>query len=270
MTDVLQKAPICQARPLDPPWAIPGGTRLPGMAPIGADDWHAVDDAYARQMALRDRLIAGRAADVIAARPGSETAQAEMLETALDALARHPAFDVTPEKVRRPDGITVPLSGPPLAVLGRLIQEDVCLLERTGDQHAMTAAVLCFPASWSLDEKLGRPLTGIHAPVEVYDTALAARVQRLFDAIRPGRPLLRANCLAYHDFALHQPRRENDRREKPAPGAARYIRMERQCLLRLPRTGAVAFTIHTTIVRREALGPDDARALRAHLAGAPA
>jgi hypothetical protein len=32
-----------------------------------------------------------------------------------------------------------------------------------------------------------------------------------------------------------------------------YLRSERQCLVRLPRTGAVIFTIHTCVVARESL-----------------
>jgi hypothetical protein len=56
-------------------------------------------------------------------------------------------------------------------------------MERRGDEHVLTAAVLCFPASWHLADKIGRPLTTIHVPVKVYDETLARRVQRLFDGV---------------------------------------------------------------------------------------
>ena len=32
--------------------------------------------------------------------------------------------------MRRPDGVLVPLDGPPLITAGRLVQEDLCLLEK--------------------------------------------------------------------------------------------------------------------------------------------
>jgi hypothetical protein len=98
--------------------------------------------------------------------------------------------------------------------------------------------------------------------VPVYDAGLAARVQRLLDAVRPGQPLWRANALDYVDPALFQPRSEADKRP-PDRGARGYIRSERQCLVRLPRTQAVVFSIHTYVVRRETLTPEEEAAFAA-------
>jgi len=66
-------------------------------------------------------------------------------------------------------------------------------------------------------------------------------------AIRMEQPLWRANFLIYTDPDLHQPRREGV--PKPIKSAApRYIRVERQSFRRLPKTGAVVFGIHTSII----------------------
>ncbi len=272
MDTALQPAPILRSMLVDPPWALPRGAALPGTAPAGADDWLRADDAFAGQMALRDRLIAERAGDVHALDARAVPAAREILEMALAVLAARPGYLVTPGRVARPDGVEVPLDrDAPLLTLGRLVQEDICLLQETGAGHVLTGAILCFPASWVLAEKMHRPLVGIHAPVSVYDDDVARRVQRLFDAIRPGRPLVRANCLMYDDASLFQPRSEGARRDRP-DATAGFVRSERQCLLRLPDTGAVAFTIHTTVVRRAALSPGDRAALSDHVArgdGAP-
>ena len=132
-----------------------------------------------------------------------------------------------------------------MATLGRLIQEDLCVMQRYGSQHVLTAAVLCFPASWTLAEKIGHPLSDIHIPVASYTEDLAKRVQRLFDAIHPDRPMWRSNCLWYDSPDLFQPD------PRPASvaslnsdlgaGQGTYLRSERQCLLRLPKTQAVVF-----------------------------
>jgi hypothetical protein len=230
------------------PWTDPRLARLPGMLPLDPGDWLRVDEAHAGQMALRDRLIAGHPEAVIAAMPGSEPAVHEVLEAVVTACAALPGYAHGPGAVRRADGVTVPVDrAAPLATLGRLVQEDFCLLEAgPGGEHVLTAAVLCFPAGWTLAEKIGRPLTRIHAPVAPYDATMARRVQRLFDAIRPGAPLWRANALLYADPALHQPRPEGAPRPPPAEPA--FVRSERQCLLRLPRTGAVVFSIRTHVV----------------------
>ena len=181
--------------------------------------------------------------------PGSEAACAEVLEAALEILPGL-GFVRKDDGIICPDGLRVDLHGDtPLAVLGRVVQEDVCIMERRGEEHVLTAAVLCFPASWRLSEKIGRPLTDIHAPVEAYDALLARRVQRLFDGVQAGRPLWRSNRLWYEDAELHQPRSvQSPRRVDLGERAARYQRAERQCILRLPRTGACVFTIHTYVV----------------------
>jgi hypothetical protein len=110
-------------------------------------------------------------------------------------------------------------------------------------------------------EKIGRPLTAIHTPVPIYDAEMAARVQRMFTALRPGQVLWRANALLYEDPALHQPRLENAPRQRV--GLRNYLRSERQCLLKLPVSGAVVFSIHTTLVHIDTLPKDALAAFRA-------
>ena len=122
-------------------------------------------------------------------------------------------------------------------------------MEKRGPEHVLTGAVLCFPASWKLSEKVGRPLTAIHDPVDEYDAGLAARVQRLFDGVQEGRPLWRMNQLWYADPELHQPRSVTAPRAiEDGPEGAAYYRSERQCILRLPQTQAVVFSIHTMVL----------------------
>jgi len=241
----------------------PETARLPGLQPLDMADWLRVDDAFAAQMALRDHLIRDRRDDVIGVSEKSTAAAAELLQMILTHLPH--GYTREGDRVTRPDGVTVDLTeDTPLIAAGRLVQEDLCLMQAgAGGEHVLTAALLCFPASWTLAEKIGRPLTAIHGPVEVYTANMATRVQRLFDAIRPDRPLVRQNALRYADPALYQPRSEaapRDDRTRATP----YLRSERQCLIRLPQTRAVAFTIHTYVVPMTAL-TDDQRAGLTHL-----
>ena len=121
--------------------------------------------------------------------------------------------------------------------------------KRRGAEHVLTAAVLCFPASWRLVEKAGRPLTDIHVPIAEYDDDVARRVQRLFDGIQVDRPLWRFNQLWYQDPELYQPRsRSEPRRVGSGLKTGPYYRTERQTLLRLPRSRAVVFSIHTLVL----------------------
>ncbi|WP_103333340.1 heme-dependent oxidative N-demethylase family protein [Pseudotabrizicola formosa] len=257
MTEVLQPSlPFA-------PWADARTRRLPGILPLDMADWLRVDAAYAGQMPLRDQLIATRPAEVIAQLSSAAQAVEEMYEFTLDRLPE--GFVRDSRSVTRPDGVRVPLDpARPLQTLGCLLQEDLCLMQEHGDgEHMLSAAVLCFPAGWALAEKLGRPLLRMHRPVASYTEDMAKRVQRLMDAVRVETPLWRAN--AHHSRApLFNPLREDAPKDTVAQGDMPYIRSERQCLIRLPVSRAVLFSIHTYLVRREDLTPDQTAALAEH------
>lgn len=247
--------PILQSSLPFAPWMDPRTARLPGILPVVGDDWLRVDDAFAGQMAERDRLIAQTPARVHALLDAGRPAAVELFDAVIAVLAATPGYEIGTRSALRPDGQTVPLDrDQPLLTLGRLVQEDLCLMEHDGMEHILTGACLCFPASWTLSQKIGRPMTAIHEPVAPYTDDIARRVQRLFDAIRPEQPLWRANALVYDDPTLHQPRLEHERR--PPPLRRDYLRSERQCLIRLPKSRAVVFSIHTYIVRISDLGQD--------------
>ncbi len=234
------------------PWMDPRTARLPGVLPVEGQDWLVQDDAFAAQMALRDQLIRDHPGAVLGQRPEGLTAAEELFDLILARLTRDRGYAVGADHVTRPDGVSVPLDrAAPLKTLGRLVQEDLCLMEKQGAEHVLTGACLCFPASWALSEKLGRPLIGIHRTVPVYQADLARRVQRMFDVIRVDQPLWRMNALVYANPALHQPAYEGAPRTDRRGG--QFVRAERQTLLRLPRTGAVLFAIHTYVVRLSSL-----------------
>ncbi len=228
---------------------------LPQMAPVAPGDWLRIDGAYGPQLAEKARLVAERSADVIGLLPGAEEAAAELLETVLAELSSRTDFEVARDAVIRPDGIRVGVDrAAPLETLSRLVQEDFCIQQKHGAEHVLTAALLCFPAAWTLAEKIGQPLTRIHVPVARYDAGIATRVQRMFDMVRPEQPLWRANLLAYDDPRLFQPHTEAAPRPVGSAGSA-YLRSERQVIRRLPRSGAVVFSIHTTVVARQRQEP---------------
>ena len=244
--------PILQSRLPFAPWMSPATARLPGVQPMAGDDWLVVDEAFAGQMARRDALIAERPEVVLGQLPGAGAAAAELYDLVLDRLRHQPGYQFSDSHALRPDGGEVVLDpSQPFHTLGRLVQEDLCLLQKQDDEHVLTGACLCFPASWSLAQKLGRPLIQVHRPVKTYDPDMARRVQRLFDGLRPDQPLWRMNALVYVDPELHQPREEDARRTDRRGG--QYLRAERQTMLRLPKTGAALFAIHTYVVLLSAL-----------------
>ena len=228
---------------------------LPGMMVLDPEDWLWVDDAYGAQMALRRDLMSQRRDDVIACDARGLPAARELLEQVLRFIAMRNDFMVNDTDVICPDGHVVSIDwSDPLLCIGAIIQNDFCILQKEGDEHVLTAAVLCFPASWRLADKFLHPLTGIHDTVAPYDTGIAMRVQRLFDAIRIDGPMWRFNALYYRDPELFQPDGQHSVRRRSQVADVSYVRSERQTLIRLPKTQAVVFGIHTMVVARDAVG----------------
>src|SRR6056297_159188 len=232
------------------PYDVLSARPLPGVAPLGEAPWFLRDDVYSDQVALRQHLIEQDRDAVIATDAPTQQAVDRMMAAVLGNLPEGAAR--SGDIVRCPDGRVVRIDRTdPFGTLGQIVQDDICLLEKRGDQHVLTGAVLCFPVSWRLVEKIGHPLTDIHGPVKSYTADIARRVQRLFDGVRPGQPLWRFNALWYDDPSLFQPRSARDPRPLAEPEQAAFLRSERQVIWRLADSDAVLFTIHTFVVPRE-------------------
>ncbi|MEP3892159.1 MAG: DUF3445 domain-containing protein [Hellea sp.] len=211
--------------------------RLPGVQPVAAQDWLTRSDSHDLQMAYRRELINQHRDTVFVATDAAYEVCAELRDLmGVLSTQTHPLID---------------------AFLS--VQEDLCILQKTDYHHVLTAAVMCFPSSWDVREKLGRSIASIHGPVPEF-SRVSQTVERMLSAIRVEQPLGRANFLVYTDPELHQPRREGV--DKPIdPKAPRYIRVERQTFRRLPKTLAVVFAIHTYIVSEDSLSATEHAAL---------
>ena len=228
--------------------------KLPGTRPISPDEWIICDDAFSQQMALRDELIKTRRDKVLAISDQAYEAAVELSKMALEFSIKSLGYRKSNDEVIRPDDVSLKIDlSDPMEFLGRLVQNDFCILQKVGEEHVLTAASLCFPASWSLEEKFLKPLIDIHTPVKEYNEEIAKRVQRLFDGLQVSRPVWRFNALYYEDPHLFQPRSINQPRKKPAPNQVNYFRSERQTLIKLPETRAIVFGIHTFVIKMQNL-----------------
>jgi hypothetical protein len=229
-----------------------------GLTTVAEADWFELDASYHDDLAERRRLLQQRHADVFASLPGAAAAGAEALEAAAAALATHHPdwFARDRDTLRnRLTGEAWDLAAPPCAPLelaGRLVQEDVCLIQLADGVPLLTAAVLCFPSRWRLAEKLGQPLAAVHAPVPLYPAQLARPVDRFMRHLRPGHIAMRRNWSVLDDAALFQPAGKWRTAGNPAitaanAGSTLFLRVERQTLRRLPRSDAVLFGIRVHV-----------------------
>jgi len=246
-----------------------------GLTPQSEAEWLAPDASLREILVEKRELLATRHESVFRALPEAAAASVELLRLLAGHLAqRFPSvyrFDGEHDLFNGASGETWDIAAPPLHpldVAGRLVAEDLCLLQASKEGYRLIGASLCFPNRWLLDEKVGRPLDIIHAPVPGFAPALQRPVEHFFAALKPDRILDRVNWGIADDSARFQPSgRDADAAITPAnAGSALFLRVERQTLRRLPQSQAVLFTIRTEITPLDrVIGTrDDA----IHLAGA--
>jgi hypothetical protein len=248
-----------------------------GLRPLDLSGWIEIDDTFDAQLGEKRRLYAAYPEKVFVAEPETEEAQREVL-----ALLQAHLMTRFAERYREQDG-AIAIAGhptptardiqdrPPLWRASLLVQEDLILMRRGEDGWRLAAGSLCFPSSWSLAEKFGKPLHRIHEPVPGFGpgTRPAALINRMFDGLQ-GQAVERYNWSIQADDALYHPLSNVQRIDRATNRPTRFpdgdvnahafIRVERQTLRKLPVSRDVLFTIriHLDPLRVLARHPDRA------------
>jgi hypothetical protein len=258
---------ICQHQLPFSPWMKPATSRLPGVQLIKSDGCFLMDEVFQLQMHYRDYLLSEKFNQVYINEFLSTDECAELLEFVVGELKQNEEYTFNNDTVIRPDGVELNLlSEDPLLTASRLVQEDLLLLRKEGDEHILRAGVLCFPASWTLNEKKNKSLTDIHGPVEEYNTGLALRIEKMFSNMSSDTPIWRANFLLYDDYELFQPRLEKDEKGNSHKKLRQFLRVERQALKKISRSKNILFSIHTFVVPYLDLSSDQKETLESFLA----
>lgn len=134
---------------------------------------------------------------------------------------------------------------------GRQLEPDVVLLSRDRDgTFRVSGGVVVFPSHWSLPEKIGRTLLEVHGVVPGLNVAIGPAIDKYLDKIKPGFAAGRPNWgLAATDaWNLHP----NVKAPKLVAGLRTdqmWLRVERQMLTPLPRSGDMLFGIRIERIR---------------------
>ncbi|GAB3988811.1 DUF3445 domain-containing protein [Spirosoma daeguense] len=258
-----------------------------GITPLSESDRLVeVDEHYVAEVSLKRQLLNELPDYYYKALPGYVAAQWEVLELVLQNLSRF-----APESfMLRQDGgqwqwtnlllneeisftfgdvTTLPLE--PLDWVGRQVQEDLILM--AGTDATLIAGQLCFANDWCLDEKIGLPFWQIHAPITPIVEPMLRAAQTLMARLPVGRTVWRTNwsvkvsdqldMTSRHSKQLKQQLAEQLSGLIPATiGDQLYVRIERQTLTRLPRSGVILFGIHTYQNRLSDEATDPERAYR--------
>lgn len=128
--------------------------------------------------------------------------------------------------------------------------EDMCLLTLGpgDDQYRLVGAAVAWPSDWHPKEKIGLPLRALHAPIAGYEEQLATGVDRFMVTLKAGAIYGRCNWFIAPTgerkwIADAPPEQAFAHVTADNAGESLFVRSERQTLRRLPRTGAILFTI---------------------------
>jgi len=247
---VVTRAPIVSPLSLvdGSPWRL-----SMGLHRLDEHEWLEVDAHRAVELAEKARLLDTTRETVLVTMGSGDAPSGELLDIVIAHLvAHHDVLETSGTSlVDRATGRPVdPAGRHPIEAASLLVQEDLCVLVRD-DAWRLVAACVCFPSRWWLRGKLGASLAEIHGPVPGFDHTLATPAATFFDRLGVERPVWRRNWTLLDTPELHLPSPAARRRPPEALGAdlgARlWFRVERQTLRRLPRTGAIVFTIRTSV-----------------------
>lgn len=133
--------------------------------------------------------------------------------------------------------------------LGQCWEPDYLLLKPGSDgRFHLLGACVCFPSSWSLAEKIGRPLEFIHSVVPDLNEALGNPIHGFLSKLRPGLAWQRYNWGLSRSSELNQhPERALPRLDANVRLDEVWLRLEHQALVALPENQAVLFGIRLVI-----------------------
>ena len=217
-----------------------------GLRPIAPEDW--LEGGEADPAARKDALLAAAPGLVWAETAASRAGQAEVLELVQAALGPAP---VAPNL-------------PPLYAAARRVADDLCLMEKRDGAWRLAALSLSAGSFFTAQEVIGKSLAELHGPVTGFADRFGVRVHRIFEGLRPGLVLERRNWTLLNSAELHTPssapiRARIGEIDVGQAGAVLHLRVERQTLRRLPRTGGALFTIRVWLAPLADLADEPAR-----------
>ena len=132
-----------------------------------------------------------------------------------------------------------------LLALGEFWEADFLLLKTGNDEEIrLYGGCVCFPSSWRLSEKIGRPIEFIHDVVPGLNASIGPAIHKFLAGLKPGLAWLRSNWGLSRSPKLNQhPDRSLPRLDETVSADEVWLRVEHQALVALPKSGGILFGI---------------------------
>ena len=215
-----------------------------GLSPLARSSWIETDTDWLRYHTHKIRTRERLGQRAYRTEPTSMKAQQELSSLLLEHLLKEQSGLYARENntlVFVPHDKRLWLTtGEPLWNCSLWIADDLIIMEPRKGRYYLTAASLCSPSGWRLEETFGEPITQIHSPIPRFHDQLAGKVERFFSHLKPNHPVVRYNWSLQCGDSLC--RREAETQVVDGSDAL-YSGSERHPLWRLPQTQAIVFTI---------------------------
>ena len=231
-----------------------GRLRL-GLSSIEFSEWLLYEADFARRIKEKKYLIQTDRERVLDALPNSIEAQQEYLDLQLEHIKQHhlDLFEVSSDDIlSKTDKISytyLDYQTCPLELSSYLVGDDICLLSESDGDYKLVAGSLCAPTWWGLSEKMGKPLTAIHAPIANLEEKIGRMIRHFLQNIKADDCYQRSNWFLFtspkfcifpnsFDFYTEMSAVDLDNIETKL-----FLRCERQTFRRLENTKCIAFGI---------------------------
>lgn len=236
-----------------------------GLRSVPQDDWIQLDNHYPKYHADKATRISERGSKCFGAAPEAYPAAVELLEELVNYLpARYPTlYKRTPKGIDNLwsgesfDITESPMKEHPMAMAGRLIQDDLAIMiEKPDGEYYLLAGCILLAGFWRLEDKFGMRLSEVHTSGDVpqFKEKLEAGMQKFFSRLTCEELYARNNYFIQVDDSLawswsigseDSEEVSWQTAEKDRAIEHHWFRSERQTLRRLPKSGGVVFTVRT-------------------------
>lgn len=205
-----------------------------GLKPIPVQSWLLPDDQY-KWIEAKNRLLNEELSAVFAQIESSAEAQKEVFEI-VSGLGFLSPYSSEPDLVRA----------------SRLVSDDLIIMQKIDQEWQVSAATLCSPTFFDANHAIGKSLSLLHGPIPTGSFDLSGRIARVFDNMPIDIVMERHNWTVQWSNERYTP---NGQTLRDAANAADtslakqmvFERVERQTIRKLPKSGAVLFTIRVRL-----------------------
>jgi dimethylamine monooxygenase subunit A len=136
-----------------------------------------------------------------------------------------------------------------LIALGSACEPDFAWLSpKEPNVHQLVGGVVCFPSSWALEDKLGKPMFEVHGPVPKLNDRFGRQIETFMAKQSPGEAWIRENVNFSRNSARnHHPAVTLKKLDATITPDEFWIRLERQLLTKLPVSGCILFGIRIEV-----------------------